>query len=254
MEQGSKEWLDWRRQGIGASESAALLGLCPYKTARQLWNEKLTGSKDEGNATLFRKGHETEAAVRARLELTSGLEYPPALFEHPEFPFIRASLDGWCKDAEPGKRGMEIKYVGKDVNTIKPHHLIQVQHQMLVTGEPAWTYVMCHEGAPMVMTIKEDLGLQSKILSACWKFWDEIQRKAEPDAQARDWVPDHRSEMIAAVEDMREAKTTKARNEARERVLELARHPRSVCNGVKISIDPARVTFPKPGGADVPND
>ena len=32
LEQGTKEWLEWRRQGITATESSVILGLSPYKT------------------------------------------------------------------------------------------------------------------------------------------------------------------------------------------------------------------------------
>ena len=34
------EWLEARKDGLGASDAAALLGLSPWKTNVQLWEEK----------------------------------------------------------------------------------------------------------------------------------------------------------------------------------------------------------------------
>ncbi len=38
-EQRSEEWLKLRREGLGASDIPAVLGISPYKTPYQLWAE-----------------------------------------------------------------------------------------------------------------------------------------------------------------------------------------------------------------------
>ena len=35
------EWLDWRRKGLGGSDAAAVLGISPFRTARDLYYDKL---------------------------------------------------------------------------------------------------------------------------------------------------------------------------------------------------------------------
>src|SRR3546814_18552153 len=35
-----EQWLEVRRGGIGSSDAAAEVGLCPYKSKRELWMEK----------------------------------------------------------------------------------------------------------------------------------------------------------------------------------------------------------------------
>lgn len=35
------EWLAWRRKGVGGSDVAAALGLSPYRTARELYYDKI---------------------------------------------------------------------------------------------------------------------------------------------------------------------------------------------------------------------
>ena len=41
LNQRSPEWLQWRSQGITASDIPIILGLSPYKTPWQLWAEKV---------------------------------------------------------------------------------------------------------------------------------------------------------------------------------------------------------------------
>ena len=43
-------WLQYRRNGIGGSDAAAVIGLSPYKTARDVYFEKL-GREPEDNNT-----------------------------------------------------------------------------------------------------------------------------------------------------------------------------------------------------------
>ena len=247
MEQGSPEWHKWRAEGIGASEAAVLLGHDPYgKTPFKLWQLKLgLDTKSGGPEALFQRGHETETMVRAAYEFETGLDFGPACFEHSEFPFIRASLDGW-NDAE--KRGIEIKMVGKEAIKLPPplHHLIQVQHQMLVTGTSSWVYIRHCEGETKVEVIQEDLTMQRDILAACWQFWSHVQDKTPPPYSPMDWVPDERGDLKVLVDGWRASTTTKERKSYREDILALcAGTKRTLCNGLKISTDPARLTEDK---------
>lgn len=264
MEQGSNEWLAWRRLGIGASESAVLLGLDPYgKTPYKLWLEKKGAPAEDTEAMpgLFQRGHETEAMVRAGLELETGVDYPPALFEHTEFPFIRASLDGWA-DKEAAKnaclpRGCEIKMVGNKAmaEPIPAHHQVQLQHQMLVTTEGEWLYLRHCEGVTQRMVVKADKAMQSRILSACWTFWEQVQTGTAPAFTDQDWVPVENENLNTTLLLMSEQTTTTKRAPYRAEVLRIAASLRvgnkmenmvqGPAYGAKVSLNPARVTLPK---------
>ncbi len=41
LEQGTPEWLEWRKNGIGSSDIATIMGANPYQTPYQLWEENL---------------------------------------------------------------------------------------------------------------------------------------------------------------------------------------------------------------------
>lgn len=36
-----KEWLEWRRKGVGGSDASIILGISPFATARDLYYDKL---------------------------------------------------------------------------------------------------------------------------------------------------------------------------------------------------------------------
>ena len=56
-----QEWLAYRRQGIGGSDVAAILGISPFRTARDLYDDKLniaSAVDDTGNwVALEMKGY-----------------------------------------------------------------------------------------------------------------------------------------------------------------------------------------------------
>ena len=60
------EWLSWRKKGVGGSDVAAALGLSPYKTARELFYDKI-GVKlrvaEEDKSITFEIGHLLEDVV-----------------------------------------------------------------------------------------------------------------------------------------------------------------------------------------------
>jgi putative phage-type endonuclease len=101
LEQGSKEWLEYRKTRVGGSDLPAILGSSRYKKRHDLLADKLGQPEGfKGMNHLMRLGHEIEAAVRRDL-------YPafrPAVFEHPENPRFFASLDGI-----DGDRILEVK-------------------------------------------------------------------------------------------------------------------------------------------------
>ena len=59
------EWLAYRRKGIGGSDAAAVLGISPFMTARDLYYDKLgiSAQADEENWVAKEIGHLLEPLV-----------------------------------------------------------------------------------------------------------------------------------------------------------------------------------------------
>ncbi len=111
MKQNTNDWLAWRRKGLGASDAPIVLGLSEYKTPFQLWQNKLNLLPDEPSSFIAEMGHKFEGRARAQFALETGIDLKPDICkEHPEFPHLRASLDGDCSER---RVFAEIKLVGK---------------------------------------------------------------------------------------------------------------------------------------------
>ncbi len=51
-----EEWLEFRRRGIGGSDAAAVMGISPFRTARDLYYDKLgipPAEDSEGNGVAL---------------------------------------------------------------------------------------------------------------------------------------------------------------------------------------------------------
>ena len=72
------EWLAWRRKGIGGSDAAAILGISPWRTARDLYDDKLgiaSAQDDSGNWVALEMGHLLEDLVARSFLKRPGIPY-----------------------------------------------------------------------------------------------------------------------------------------------------------------------------------
>lgn len=140
-----EEWLEKRQSYIGGSDASCIVGLNPYKTNVQLWQEKVEHTKTESiDNPYVRYGTEAEQYLRELFKL----DYPEYkvsydennLWTNDDYPFAHASLDGWLEDEE-GRLGiLEIKTTTilqsmqreKWNHRIPDNYYIQVLHYMMV--------------------------------------------------------------------------------------------------------------------------
>ena len=93
-----QEWLAYRRRGIGGSDVAAILGISPFRTARDLYDDKLniaSAADDAGNWVALEMGHLLEPLVARIFAKKTGLEVfqIKKMFQHPQYPFMLADVD-----------------------------------------------------------------------------------------------------------------------------------------------------------------
>ena len=146
------QWLDERQKGIGGSDAAAILGLNPYKTNVELWQEKtgLTKAEDISGKPYVKYGIRAESFLRELFQL----DYPQyeviydcqdgyKIHKNKDYPFIFATLDGIIFEKETGRKGvLEIKTTNilqsmqreKWHDQIPENYYVQILHQLLATG------------------------------------------------------------------------------------------------------------------------
>ena len=109
------EWLEARKGTIGGSDAGVILGLNPYKSNVDLW-EEMTGRKipdDVSENPAVKYGTYAEAPIRELFALDHP-EFRVAHMDHsfyvnPDYPFAHASLDGVLTDASKNFGILEIK-------------------------------------------------------------------------------------------------------------------------------------------------
>ena len=102
----SKEaFLERRRSGIGGSDIAAIIGISPWKTPRDIYLAKkgLAEPVEETDAMYWGTTLEDVVAKEYAKRTGRKIERCSVQFEHPEFPFLVGNLDRVVYDA-PGKR------------------------------------------------------------------------------------------------------------------------------------------------------
>lgn len=143
-----EDWLKKRNYGIGGSDASAIVGLNPYKSNIDLFEEKIgrKAAADISDKEYVKYGTNAEPLIRQLFSL----DYPEYKVEYHgdrilrcvEYPFLQASLDGELTDPD-GRRGiLEIKTTNilqsmqyeKWNERIPDNYYIQVLHYLLVTG------------------------------------------------------------------------------------------------------------------------
>ena len=134
--QGCPEWHEHRRTHRNASETPVVLGVSPWQTPYQLWQQKLGRTTAEVTASMLH-GTQLEPAARAAYERLTGLVMQPLVMVDGEYS---ASLDGLTL---AGERIVEIKcpVKGRDstlwktiaAGRLPEYYEWQVQHQLMVS-------------------------------------------------------------------------------------------------------------------------
>ena len=94
-----EDWLEYRKKGIGGSDVAAIMGISPFATIRDLFYNK-TGvqpviqEEEESNWVAKEVGHRLEDLVAEIFSKKTGLEVFPVrvMFRHPLYPFMLADV------------------------------------------------------------------------------------------------------------------------------------------------------------------
>jgi putative phage-type endonuclease len=140
------EWLEVRRQGIGSSEVATIVGLNPWETPYQLWRKKLGIDAPKAENAAMRNGHILEDSVARwwgaenparEIIKRSAIDW---IARDNDRPYLQVSPDRtfWLGDSrQPDAKGiLECKTTRMkvDSNNVPKYWFVQVQYQLGVSG------------------------------------------------------------------------------------------------------------------------
>ena len=136
------KWREGRKHSIGASDAAAVMGISPWKTEAQLWDEKANGKMLDFHNSDTVRGHRSESHI---LELY-GIETGRKIFSGERImlmsnrnSFMSCTLDGIDFTDENNPIIIEVKSVkfshGEwSDDRIPDYYFTQLLHQLAVTG------------------------------------------------------------------------------------------------------------------------
>ena len=93
IEQGTTEWLNWRKGVIGASDAPIIMGENPWRSPSYLLKEKLGNHKEWGGNEATREGSRLEDVARQIIAKEFKQKLSPAVVQDSKDPFLAASLD-----------------------------------------------------------------------------------------------------------------------------------------------------------------
>lgn len=143
--QSRQEWLEVRKEGIGSSEVATIVGLNPYETPYQLWRRKTGLDAPKTENTAMRNGHLLEDAIAQMWHAETGREIIKRsaidwIIRDNEKHYLQVSPDRtfWLGESRsPDAKGiLECKSTRMkvDPDDLPKNWFSQVQYQLGVAG------------------------------------------------------------------------------------------------------------------------
>jgi len=189
-----EEWLEWRRKGIGSSDAAAILGLDPWRSPIMVYMDKLGLLPDqEEENDAIEAGIRLEPVVADWFAERTGyrIERDLKIRRHKQFDFMIANLDRRIVGVA-GRKGqgvLEIKTTGEFNREEWEDHqapfraLIQVQHQLAVTGFH-WGVLCALVGGNKLRWVevqRDDDVINDYLIPAEAAFWERVVLRDPPE-------------------------------------------------------------------------
>ena len=188
-----KEWRQYRTLGIGGSDAAAVCGVSPWKTARDLYEEKANHfSPPDDNWVAKEIGKRLEELVVQIFMVQTGLR-PYAvrkMFRHPLYPFMNANIDFFV-ELDGGIYIIECKtsfsyHMDEWENgKIPRHYELQGRHYMAVTNVQGVIFLCLHgnsEDTFIERRLDRDLDLEEELIEQEAYFWNRCVQMGQPPA------------------------------------------------------------------------
>lgn len=183
-----KEWLRWRKKGITGTDAGAIIGVNPYRSAFDVYQDKITEDIDEVDNEAMRQGRDLEDYVARRFMEETGwkVRRANAIYYNEEHPWMLADFDRLligqsagleCKTVSPYSAD---KWSGEKVPL---HYLMQVQHYLATSGLKCWYVAALIFGTGLVIRkIERDEKMISDLITIEEYFWYEnVVKRNIPD-------------------------------------------------------------------------
>lgn len=181
-----EQWLELRKKGIGGSDSAAIVGLDPWRSSFDVYADKLGLKPEEPDNEAMRQGRDLEDYVASRFCEATGkkVRRKNAILQHPEYPFMIANIDRFVIGENAGLECKTTSMLNKakfSQGEFPPNYYVQCVHYMAVTGAARWYLaVLVLNKSFHVFTIERDEAEIKALIDAERDFWENHVMKQIP--------------------------------------------------------------------------
>lgn len=181
-------WLGYRKKGIGGSDCAAIMGVSPFATKRDLYYDKvgITPALDEEESNWVAKevGHRLEDLVAEIFAKKTGFKVFPVrkMFRHPLYPFMLADVDFFIEFPDGTIGILECKTTNyncqnKWTNNATPvNYEFQGRHYMAVMNVNKVFFACLYgnnEDEFFIRSMDRDLDIEKDLIAEEEYFWNE---------------------------------------------------------------------------------
>ena len=194
-----EEFLQRRKQGIGGSDVAAIIGVSKWKTPYELYKDKTSDIIDVVESDILHFGNVLEQVVADEFSHRNNLKVQKrnTMYRHPEHPELIANIDRYvvggaileCKTCSAWAQGK----FGKAGDEIPDEYQLQVQHYMYVTGiREAYLAVLIGGNEYRQFEIPYHQDLAEFAADKCVEFWQNyVLKNVPPPPTSRDTLTDY---------------------------------------------------------------
>lgn len=181
-----EQWLETRKQGIGGSDAAGIIGLNAYSTPYSIWADKTGRMPPKEDNEAMRIGRDLEDYVAKRWEEKTGKKVRKRnfMFRNTEYPFALANID---RDVVGENAGLECKTTSimnlkKFKNGEYPeNYYVQSMHYLAVTGADRWYLAVLVLGQGFYdFIIERDEEEIKALMEAEAEFWTHVENDTPP--------------------------------------------------------------------------
>lgn len=237
-----------RASGITATDIAAIVGVHPYRSAVDVWSDKIGDAAPFIGNDRTKWGNLLEPVLRADYEERKGVRVEVhGTMQHRERPWMKATPDGLVYERAEvfPNHGLEIKchtvhlaylYGAPGSDEVPDYELTQCTWNMGVTELPRWDLIAFIDGQPIDYVIDQDRNLMDLLRLKAERFLrDHVQTREPPppdgSAAYSAWLAarystdnalaalervDHEPETMATITRLRELRDEIAALEAKE--------------------------------------
>lgn len=192
-ELSEEEWRKYRLQGIGGSDAAAVCGVSPWKTTRDLYDEKVQQAvipePDDGWVAKEIGKRLEELVVQIFMKRTGLRPYAVRrMFRHPLYPFMLANVDYFVEiDGDiyiiECKTSFSFRMEEWENGNIPHHYVLQGRHYMAVVNVKGVIFLCLHgnnENSFIERRLDRDLDLEEELIEQEYFFWNQYLLKKIP--------------------------------------------------------------------------